>query len=110
MLAEIEAIQKNQTWELTTLPRGVTPIGVKWVFKTKLNEEGSIEKFKEKLVAKGYEQRHGINYTEVFAPVVRLDIIRIILAMAAQFSWEVFQLDVKNAFLHGELKEEVFVQ
>lgn len=110
MSAEIESIERNQTWELTVLPKGVKPIGVKWVFKTKLNEDGDVEKFKARLVAKGYAQRHGVDYTEVFAPVARLDTIRVILAVAAQFSWEVFQLDVKSAFLHGELKEEVFVQ
>lgn len=110
MSAEIESIEKNQTWELTVLPKGVKSIGVKWVYKTKVNENGEVEKFKARLVAKGYAQRHGVDYTEVFAPVARLDTIRMILAMDAQFSWEVFQLDVKSGFLHGELKEEVFVQ
>lgn len=102
MSKEIEAIEKNQTWELTVLPKGVKPIGVKWVFKTKLNEDGNMEKLKARLVEKGYGQRHGIDYTKVFALVARLDIIRVILAMAAQFNWEIFQLDVKSAFLHGE--------
>jgi transposase InsO family protein len=110
MSSEIESIERNQTWELTAVPKEIKPIGVKWVFKTKLNEDGTVEKFKARLVAKGYAQRHGIDYTEVFAPVARLDTIRVILAIAAQFSWEVFQLDVKSAFLHGELKEEVFVE
>jgi len=109
MAKEMEAIERNHTWELTVLPDGVTPIGVKWVFKTKLNADGKVEKHKARLVAKGYAQSHGIDYTEVFAPVARLDTIRLILATAAQFSWEVFQLDVKSAFLHGELKEDVFV-
>ena len=110
MSAEIEAIERKQTWELTVLPKGVKPIGAKWVFKTKLNKDGDVEKFKGRLVAKGYAQRHGIDYTEVFAPMTRLDTIRVILAMAAQFYREVFQLNVKSAFLHGELKEKVFVQ
>lgn len=91
-------------------PRGVKPIGVKWVFRTKLNENGDVEKYKARLVAKGYAQRYGVDYTKVFAPVARLDTIRVILAVAAQCGWEVFQRDVKSAFLHGELKEEVFVQ
>ncbi|KAL9235087.1 hypothetical protein vseg_009883 [Gypsophila vaccaria] len=110
MLSEIESIEKNQTWELTVAPKGIKPIGVKWVFKTKLDENGDVHKYKARLVAKGYAQQYGINYTEVFAPVARLDTIRIILAVAAHFSWEIFQLDVKSAFLHGELKEEVYVQ
>lgn len=110
MMAEIESIEKNKTWELTILPKGVKPIGVKWVFKTKLNEKGEVDKYKARLVAKGYAQQYGVNYTEVFAPVARLDTIRLILALAAQNNWDVFQLDVKSAFLHGELNEEIFVQ
>lgn len=92
------------------LPKGSKPIGVKWVFKTKLNENGDVEKHKARLVDKGYAQRYGVDYTEVFAPVARLDTIRVILVVAAQCGWEVFQLDVKSAFLRGELKEDVFVQ
>jgi hypothetical protein len=110
MMAEIESIEKNKTWELTVLPQGVNPIGVKWVFKTKLNENGEVDKYKARLVAKGYAQQYGVDYIEVFAPVARLDTIRLILALAAQNSWSVFQLDVKSAFLHGDLSEEVFVQ
>ncbi|XP_050918923.1 uncharacterized mitochondrial protein AtMg00820-like [Lathyrus oleraceus] len=110
MEAEMEAIEKNQTWELMDLPKDAKHIGVRWVFKTKLNENGDVEKHKARLVAKVYAQRYGVDYTEVFAPVARLDTIRTILAVAAQSGWEVFQLDVKSAFLHGELKEEVFVQ
>lgn len=109
MTKEIAAIEKNHTWEFTVLPDGVKPIGVKWVFKTKLDADGQVEKYKARLVEKGYAQKHGIDYTEVFAPVARLDTIRVILAIVAQFSWEVFQLDVKSAFLHGELNEHVFV-
>lgn len=110
MSSKIESIERNQTWELTVIPKDIKPIGVKWVFKTKLNEDGIVEKFKARLIAKGYAQRHGIDYTKVFAPVARLDTIRVILAIAAQYSWEVFQLDVKSTFLHGELKEEVYVE
>ena len=106
MSVEIEAIERNQTWELIVLPKGVKPIRVKWVFKTMLNEDGDVEKFKARLVAKGYAQHHGIDYTEVFAPMARLYTICVILAMDAQFCEEVFQLDVKSAFLHGELKEK----
>lgn len=110
MTREIEAIEKNHTCELTVLPKGIKPIGVKWVYKTKLNEDGKLEKYKARLVAKGYAQCYGVDYTEVFAPVARFDTIRVILVVAAQSNWDVFQLDVKSAFLHGELKEEVFVQ
>lgn len=110
MKSEIDSIEKNQTWELTTLPEGFKAIGVKWVYKTKLNEDGKVEKYKARLVVKGYAQSYGVDYTEVFAPVARLYTIRTILALAAQSNWEVFQLDVKSAFLHGELEEDVYVK
>lgn len=110
MKSEIDAIERNDTWELTTLPQGVKKIGVKWVFKTKYNEHGAVDKCKARLVAKGYAQRFGIDYTEVFAPVARWDTIRMIIALAAQKNWSIYQLDVKSAFLHGELNEEVYVE
>jgi transposase InsO family protein len=107
---EIEAIERNKTWQLTDLPKGVKVIGVKWVYKTKMNEKGEVEKYKARLVAKGYAQRYGTDYKEVFAPVARWDTIRSILAIAAINGWNVFQLDVKSAFLHGELTETVYVE
>lgn len=109
MKKEIKAIEDNETWELTSLPTGAKRIGVKWVFKTKLNEKGEVDKFKARLVAKGYSQKQGVDFNEVFAPVARWDTIRIILSLAAQKGWSVFQLDVKSAFLHGELVEDVYV-
>ena len=110
MDAEITSIEKNQTWSLVTLPDGAKEIGVKWIYKTKFNELGEVDKFKARLVVKGYTQEYGIDYTEVFAPVARMDTVRMIIAMAAQRVWGIFQLDVKSAFLHGELKEDVFVE
>lgn len=80
---EIEAIEKNETWELTRLPLGGKTIGVKWIFKTKLNEHGEVDKYKARLVAKGYSQQYGVDYAEVFAPVARLDTTRIVLSLAA---------------------------
>ena len=109
IMKEMESIEKNITWELTDLPRGVKPIEVKWIFKTKFKETGEIDKFKARLLAKWYVQQYGVDYTEVFALVARLDTIRLILSIAAQYSWNVFQLDVKSAFLHDELKEEIYV-
>ena len=79
------------------------------MFKIKKNSDGSIIKFKARLVAKGYIQRHGIDYEEVFAPVARIETIRLLLALAASNGWQVHHLDVKTAFLHGDLKEEVYV-
>ena len=91
------------------LPAGVKPIGLKWVFKIKRNADGSISKYKARLVAKGYVQKHGVDYDEVSAPVARIETICLIIALAASNGWEVHHLDVKTAFLHRELKEEVFV-
>ncbi|KAG7553438.1 GAG-pre-integrase domain [Arabidopsis thaliana x Arabidopsis arenosa] len=106
---EICSINKNKTWSLVDLPKGAKAIGLKWVFKIKRNSDGSINKYKARLVAKGYVQRYGVDFEEVFAPVARIETIRFILALAASNGWEVHHLDVKTAFLHGELKEVVFV-
>ncbi|KAG9454467.1 hypothetical protein H6P81_007371 [Aristolochia fimbriata] len=103
---EIEAIKKNDTWELTTLPVGQKAIGVKWVYKTKANQEGKVEKHKARLVAKGYKQKFGVDYEEVFAPVARINTIRLLIALAAQNRWKIYQMDVKSAFLNGYLEEE----
>lgn len=109
MNEEIAAIERNNTWELVDLPQGHKTIGVKWVYKTKLKEDGEVDKYKARLVTKGYKQEFGVDYTEVFAPVARHDTIRLVLALAAQNSWPIFQLDVKSAFLHGDLQEQVFI-
>lgn len=83
MNSEIEAIERNNTWELTDLPNGSKVIGVKWVYKTKLNEKGEVDKYKAQLVAKGYNKKYGVDYDEVFAPVARLDTIRMLISLAA---------------------------
>ncbi|CAA7062104.1 unnamed protein product [Microthlaspi erraticum] len=107
---EIKSIEKNQTWELAELPKGAKCIGVKWIYKTKLIELGEVTKFKARLVAKGYCQEHGIDYNEVYAPVARMDTIKMILSTAARKAWVIYQLDVKSAFLHGVLMEDVYIQ
>nr|GEW23764.1 ribonuclease H-like domain, reverse transcriptase, RNA-dependent DNA polymerase [Tanacetum cinerariifolium] len=109
MQVEIDSINKNNTWKLTTLSKDHKAIGLKWVFKTKRDANGEILKHKARLVAKRYIQEHGIDFDEVFAPVARIETIRLILALAAYNKWEVHHLDVKSAFLHGDLKEEVYV-
>lgn len=103
------SIEKNNTWDLVELPEGVKPIGLKWIFKIKRNADGTICKYKARLVVKGYVQKHGVDYDEVFAPVARMETIHLIIALAAAHSWDIHHLDVKTAFLHGELKEDVFV-
>jgi len=103
-------IQKNKTWELVDRPEDRKIIGVKWVFRTKLNADCSINKYKARLLVKGYAQIFGVDYSDTFAPVSRLDTIRLVLAVAAQKGWKVFQLDVKSAFLNGVLQEEIYVE
>ena len=98
MNEEIASIERNQTWELVDLPNGREVIGLKWIYKTKFNEDGSIQKHKARLVAKGYAQQPGVDFHETFAPVVRMETIRTVLALAAQMELQVFQLDVKSAF------------
>lgn len=110
MTEEMNSIMKNETCVLTTLPNGAKCIGVKWIYKTKFNENGEVNKYKARLVAKGYSQKHGIDYTEVYAPVARMDTIRTIINLAAREGWIINQLDVKSAFLHGILEEDVYVQ
>ncbi|CAL2258193.1 unnamed protein product [Prunus armeniaca] len=109
MEIEMEMIEKNETWELVDRPSDKPVIGVKCVYKTKLNLDGSIQKHKARLVVKGYAQKPGIDFNETFAPVARLDTIRTLIALAAQKRWKLYQLDVKSAFLNGVLKEEVYV-
>lgn len=86
MRKEIEAIERNNTWKLVELPSGHKPIGLKWVYKLKRNTEGDIVKYKARLVAKGYVERQGVDFEEVFAPVIRLETVRLLLALAAKNS------------------------
>nr|GEU80601.1 ribonuclease H-like domain, reverse transcriptase, RNA-dependent DNA polymerase [Tanacetum cinerariifolium] len=109
MQIEIDSVNKNKTWKLATLPDNQKAIGLKWVFNTKRDGNGKIIKHKARLVANGYVQEHSIDYDEVFAPVARMETVRLILALSAYHRWEVHHLDVKSAFLYGELKEEVYV-
>lgn len=81
---EIKAIEKNNTWQVVSLPKGAQTIGVKWIYKAKKNVKGKIERYKARLVAKGYSQQYGIDYDEVFAPVARLETIKLIISFASQ--------------------------
>eukprot|EP00253_Pinus_taeda_P022423 PITA_22423 len=107
---EINAIERNKTCDLVELPKGKEVIGVKWVYKTKGNAEGKIERHKGRLVVKGYKQQYGRDYEETFALVARMETVRVVLSIAAQNKWKVYQMDVKLAFLNGVLMEEVYIE
>ena len=108
--AEFQSLLKNQTWDLVDLPEDKKVIGCKWVFKLKRDANGEITRYKARLVAQGYSQEAGIDYDEVFAPVAKYDSIRSILAIANQLDLEVHQMDVKTAFLHGDLDNEIYMK
>eukprot|EP00253_Pinus_taeda_P029123 PITA_29123 len=105
---EMNAIERNKTWHLVELPKGKEVIGVKWVYKTKCNVEGKIERHKARLVFKGYKQKYGRDYEKTFAPVARMETVKAVIA--AQNKWKVYQMDVKLAFLNGVLNEEVYIE
>ncbi|RDY07501.1 hypothetical protein CR513_08379, partial [Mucuna pruriens] len=110
MKEEIKAIKKNDTLELSNLSKCHETIGVKWVFKIKKNARGEIKRYKARLVVKGYKQQYEIDYDEVFAPVARMETIRLLISIAAQMGWRIFQLDVKSAFLNDYLEENVYIE
>ncbi|XP_071683308.1 uncharacterized protein [Lolium perenne] len=109
MIEELNALERNKTWELVHLPAGKRAVGCKWIYTVKQNPEGKIERYKARLVARGYSQTYGIDYDETFAPVAKMNTVRILISCATNFGWPLHQLDVKNAFLHGDLKEEVYM-
>ena len=106
---EMEALEKNDTWEMGPLPVGKKLVGSRWVFTIKYHSDGSVARYKARLVARRYTQSYGINYNETFAPVEKLNTIRILIALVALFDWKLFQFDVKNSFLHGKFEEEVYM-
>lgn len=106
---EMKSVIDNQTWVMVDPPTGKKSIGLKWVYKVKKDPTGAIVKHKARLVAKGYVQKHGVDFEEVFAPVARMESVRLAGALASQEGWQVYHMDVKSAFLNGELHEEVYV-
>src|SRR3954470_22331379 len=98
MSEELEAFRKTNTWELVPLPPGVRPVSCKWIYKVKTKADGSVDRYKARLVARGFTQEYGIDYEETFAPVAKMTSIRTIIASAAALKWPLYQMDVKNAF------------
>jgi hypothetical protein len=105
MIDELTALERTGTWDIVSLPSHAVPITCKWVFKVKTKSDGSIERYKARLVARGFQQTQGLDYEETFAPVAHMTTVRTLIAVAASSSWTIFQMDAKNVFLNGDLQE-----
>jgi hypothetical protein len=110
MCMEFEALLSNKTWTLCPRPSHQHVIHNKWVYKIKRKSDGVVDRFKARLVAKGFEQKFGIDYIDTFSPVIKPSTIRVILALVVYFNWMIMQLDISNAFLHGSLLKEVYIE
>lgn len=110
MNEELEALETNETWEITDLPKGKHVIGCKWLYRIKYRPDGTVERYKARLVVLGNRQRYGVDYDQTFAPVAKMATVRSLLAVASVKHWHIEQMDVKNAFLHGSLDETVYMQ
>jgi len=102
-------LHKNQTWILTKLPSNCKPITSKWIFKIKIESHETLDKYKACLVARGFTQVQGLDYMETFSLVVKLNFVKVLLALATQYNFEIHQLDVKTAFLNGYLEEDIYM-
>jgi hypothetical protein len=110
MQEEYDSLMTNNTWTLVPLPADRKPVSCKWVFKIKQGANGEVERYKARLVARGFTQTYGVDYNETFAPVAKFTSIRCILALAALEDMEIHQMDMKTTFLNGELEEEIYME
>ncbi|KAL0292376.1 UNVERIFIED_CONTAM: hypothetical protein Sradi_6991600 [Sesamum radiatum] len=109
MKSKMDSMSSNQVWTLVDRPKGVKPVGCKWVYKRKIGADGEVTTFKARLVAKGYTQLPGVDFEKTFSPVAMAKSIRILLAIAAWYDYEIWQMDVKTAFLKGFIEEEIYM-
>jgi hypothetical protein len=109
MNEEMNSMKDNDVWDLVPLPDGANPIGCKWIFKTKRDSVGNVERYKARLVAKGFTQKEGVDYKETFSPVSTKDSLRVIMALVAHYNLELHQMDVKTAFLNGDIDETIYM-
>ena len=107
---ELLKLKENQTCDTVPCPPSIKPLGSKFVFTIKICSDGSIDRYKAILVVLGNKQQFGLNYEETFAPVAKMTTVRTIISIFASETWQIHQLDVKNAFFHGDLKEEVYIK
>ena len=110
MIEEITTLVDRGTWEEVERPTDKPVVSCKWVFKVKLDANGHIARYKARLVARGFTQTYGVDYKETYAPVTRLETLRLMFATAVNMDWEIRQIDVKNAYLYGDLEEEIYME
>ena len=106
----MDALYFNSTWELVTFHLGKSPVGCHWVYIVKVGPDGQVDWLKARLVAKGYTQQYSSDYYDTFSPMANITFVRLLFSIAAMRSWPLFQLDIKNVFLHGDLVEEVYME
>jgi hypothetical protein len=106
---ELRSMSSNDVWDLVEIPDGAKRVGCKWVYKTKYDSKGKIKRFKVRLVAKGFSQREGIDYTETFSPVSKKDSFRIVMSLVAHYDSELHQMDIKTVFLNDDMQESVYM-
>ena len=110
MAEEMDVLYSNDTWELVALPPGKSPVGCRWVYTVKVGPDGQIDRLKARLVAKGYTQQYDSDYYDTFSPMAKIAFVFLLLSMVVMRSWPLFQLDIKNVFLHCDLAEKVYIE